>query len=732
MSVLSDLQFGFRRRLPVLLQAEAAECGMACLAMVLSHHGRQVDLGTLRARHTLSLKGMTLRNLMDLSGSMGLTTRALRVEMTDLGRLRLPCILHWGLNHFVVLAAVRRREIVIHDPARGRRTLSLAEASRDFTGVALEVAPNQSFVREKAVQGLALSDLFRGMASIRSAMAQILVLSLGIELVAILMPIASQIVIDEVIVNGDLDLLLVVGLGLALLLVLQLGLGIARTWAIMLTGTNLNYQWSGSLFDHLSRLPLDYFQKRHVGDVISRFGTLATIQKGITTDLVQALLDGIMSVGMLIMLFLYGGWLALVALAATALNAGLRIVAYKAYREGTEEAIVAEARQQSHFIETVRGMASVKLLNLRERRRGTWMNQFVQALNARLRLQRLDLVFGRGNEFLFGADRLILLVLGARAVIDQSMTLGMLVAFLAYRDQFSTRIGNLIQSGFQLRMLSVQTDRLSDIVMTEPEEAASPLAAPLLPASLADGATPVPAPAVLPAGAGEPVRGAALRAVGLSLRYGDDEPWVFRNLGLEVPPGLSLAITGPSGCGKSSVMKILMGLLPPTEGAVLVEGRDIRSGGLAAYRARIAGVMQDDGLFAGSIAENIACFDERPDLGWIRECAARAAILDDIVRTPMGFETLVGDMGSTLSGGQRQRVILARALYRRPEILFLDEATSALDEPTEAVIAAALKELKMTRVIVAHRPATVAHADLRYVFPGPEPASAPRGAAMAE
>lgn len=712
MSLLSDLQFGFRRRLPVVLQAEAAECGMACLAMVLGYHGRRVDLGSLRARHALSLKGMTLRNLMDLSGTMGLSTRALRVELPDLGRLRLPCILHWGLNHFVVLARVGRREIVIHDPARGRRTLSLAEASREFTGVALEVAPNQSFVRERAARGLTLSDLFRGMAGIRAAMMQILALSLGIELVAILMPIASQIVIDEVIVNGDLDLLLVVALGLALLLVLQLGLGVARSWAIMLTGTKLNYQWSGSLFDHLSRLPLDYFQKRHVGDVISRFGTLATIQKGITTDLVQALLDGLMSVGMLIMLFLYGGWLAGVAIAATALNAGLRIAAYKAYREGTEEAIVAEARQQSHFIETVRGMASVKLLNLRERRRGTWMNQFVQALNARLRLQRLDLVFGRGNEFLFGADRLILLVLGARAVIDQSMTLGMLVAFLAYRDQFSTRIGNLIQSGFQLRMLNVQTDRLSDIVMTEPEEAAAPMPA---------ATEPVAGPALPATGARPPVRGAALRAVGLSLRYGDDEPWVFRNLGLEVPPGESLAITGPSGCGKSSVMKILMGLLPPSEGAVLVDGRDIRSGGLAAYRARIAGVMQDDGLFAGSIAENIACFDERPDPGWIRECAARAAILDDIARTPMGFETLVGDMGSTLSGGQRQRVILARALYRRPEILFLDEATSALDEPTEAVIAAALRDLKMTRVIVAHRPATVAHADWRYDFAAEAP-----------
>ncbi|GLS42652.1 peptidase domain-containing ABC transporter [Methylobacterium brachythecii] len=711
----AGLQFGFGRRLPVILQAEAAECGMACLAMLLGFHGRETDLGALRRRHALSLKGMTLRNLIDLSGTMGLATRALRIELKDLARLKTPCILHWGLNHFVVLASINRGGIVIHDPARGRRRLTLDEASRDFTGVALEVTPNQSFVREKTVKGLALGDLFRNLRGIRPAMMSILALSIGIELVNILMPIASQIVIDEVIVNADLDLLLVVALGLALLLLIQLALGVARTWAIMLTGTKLNYQWSGSLFDHLSRLPLDYFEKRHVGDVISRFGSLATIQKGLTTDLVQAVLDGVMSIGMLIMLFLYGGWLALVALLSTAVAAGLRVAAYNAYKEGTEEAIVAEARQQTHFIETVRGMASVKLLGLRERRRGTWMNQFVTALNARLRLQRLDLVFGRASELLAGADRLILLVLGARAVIDQSMSLGMLVAFLTYRDQFSSRVGNLINSGFQLRMLNVQTDRLSDIVMTDPEE----------PAQAVPKA--VEAPAIPGAARGSIV------ANGLSLRYGADEPWVFRNLSFQVAPGTCFAIIGPSGCGKSSVMKILMGLLSATEGNVLIDGRDIKAVGAAAYRKRIAGVMQSDGLFAGSIAENIACFDEHPDPAWIEECAARAAILNDIRKTPMGFETLVGDMGSTLSGGQKQRVILARALYQRPEILFLDEATSALDEPTEAAIAQALREFKMTRVIVAHRPATIAHADhvleFERLLPAPGPALPARAAA---
>jgi ATP-binding cassette subfamily B protein RaxB len=477
----------------------------------------------------------------------------------------------------------------------------------------------------------------------------------------------------------------------------------------MLTGTNVNYICSARIFDHLSRLPLDYFEKRHVGDVISRFGSLNTIQKALTNEMVQAILDGIMSISMAIMLFVYGGWLALVVAASTALTTGLRIFAYKAYREASEEAIVAEARQQTHFIETVRGMASVKLLGLRERRRSTWMNQLVAALNARLRMQRLDLVFGRANEFLFGADRLILLVLGARAVIDQSMTLGMLVAFLAYRDQFSTRIGNLINSGFQLRMLNVQTDRLSDIISCEPEERQDAAPSTISPTMRASGAS-------------------AISVQNLGLRYGNDEPWVFRDLSFDVVPGMSIAIVGPSGCGKTTLLKIMMGLLPASEGAIIVDGRDIRTAdGPAAYRHRIAGVMQNDGLFAGSIAENISSFDEQMDFSWIEECAARAAILDDIRRTPMGFETLVGDMGSTLSGGQKQRVILARALYRRPSILFLDEATSHLDESTEAAIADALRVFRMTRIIVAHRPATIAHADMVLdLVPGFSRKSTPR------
>jgi ATP-binding cassette, subfamily B, bacterial CvaB/MchF/RaxB len=443
------------------------------------------------------------------------------------------------------------------------------------------------------------------------------------------------------------------------------------------------------------KLPLNYFEARHVGDIISRFTALTTIQKSLTTDLVQAILDGILAIGMLIMLFMYGGWLAFVALLAVAVNVSFRTAVFGPYREGTEETIVNEAKQQSHFIETVRGIASVKLLGIAERRRSVWVNHFVATMNARLRLQRLDLLFSRANEFLFGIDRVILLVLGARLVLDNRMTLGMLVAFLAYKDQFASRVGNFINCVFQLRTLNVQTSRLADIVLAEPE---ARMELSYVPAATSS------------------VEGVSLVAQGLSLRYGETEPWIFRDVNLSVGAGQSCAITGASGCGKTSLLKVLMGLLRPTEGAVSIDGCDIWTLSAASYRRCVAGVLQSDGLFAGSIAENICGFDDHPNFAEIESCAERAVMLDDIRRMPMGFETLVGDMGSTLSGGQKQRIVLARALYQKPRVLFLDEATSHLDEPTEAVIAKALRSLKITRIIVAHRPATVAHADLVIPF----------------
>lgn len=696
-NTLKRLNFGFRQTVPVILQVEASECGLACLAMIMSYYGNYIDLTTFRQRESISIKGITLQNIINIAQRNNLTTRPLRLEMEELNKLRLPCILHWSLNHFVVLTDVKTNGIMINDPARGKRKVLWGEINNEFTGVALEIAPDQNFTRKDERNNLHLRDLFRKTDGLKTTLFYLLLTSLGLEAISIVMPMASQVIIDEVIVTLDNGLLTTITVGIAILILLQMLISTARTWMVMLFSTRVSVQWNASLFEHLSKLPLDYFLKRHVGDILSRFGSLGIIQQTITTDMVQAVMDGLMAIGMFVMLIIYGKWLALVTLIAVILDGISRLVAYRPYKQASEEGIVYNAKKDSHLIETLRGMASIKLLGLRERRRARWLNLLVDAINVGLKTQRYDLIFGRINDSIFAIDRLIMLVIGAHYVMDNKMTVGMLVAFLSYKDQFTGRIGNLIGAAFKLKMLSIQSDRISDIVLTPTESEEN---------------------AVISISNNNRLTEQLhindqnhLVCKNLGFRYSPAEPWIFRNINLKIPKGKSIAIVGASGCGKSTILKTMMGLTHPEEGDIYFNGRNILKESLDNYRQEIAGVLQDDGLFSGSIADNICGFDDKPDQEKIIECAQKAAILQDIMAMPMKFETFVGDMGSSLSGGQKQRVILARALYRQPAILFLDEATSSLDEPTEAHIATILDEMNITRIIVAHRPATVAHCD---------------------
>jgi len=499
----------------------------------------------------------------------------------------------------------------------------------------------------------------------------------------------------------DNSLLTTIAVGVAFLIILQMVISTARTWMVMLFSTRLNVQWNTGLFKHLSDLPMDYFIKRHVGDILSRFGSLGIIQTTITTDMVQAIMDGIMAVGMIIMLILYGKWLAIVTFIAVILDVISRVVAYRPYKQASEEGIVYSAKKDSHFIETLRGMASIKLLGLEESRRVKWLNLLIDSINIGLRTKRFDLIFGRINDFIFSADRLIMLVLGAYYVMDNIMSVGMLVAFLSYKDQFTGRVGSLVGAVFKLKMLSIQSDRISDIVLNPTEKE-------LIGSQKKANTQQAIASALISPESNDFFH---LSCYNLGFRYSINEDWIFRNININIPKGNSVAIVGESGCGKTTLIKAMMGLTFPEEGEILFSGQNIIKNSLNDYRHNIAGVLQDDGLFSGSIAENISGFNDKIDYDLVIKCAKDAAIFEDIQKMPMQFETFVGDMGSSLSGGQKQRVILARALYCKPEILFLDEATSSLDERTELHIANVLNNLKITRVIIAHRPATVKNCD---------------------
>ena len=685
-ALLDRLRFGFAgARLPLLLQTEAAECGLACLAMVAGHHGLRTDLPTLRQRFTLSLKGSTLADLVRMAGALQLNARAVRAEMEHLPQLQLPCVLHWDLNHFVVLRSVSATGVVIHDPAHGVRRLALAEVSRHFTGVALELLPAADFAPRSERQRVTLRQLLGRVSGLQRSLQQIFALALALEFFVLLGPFFMQWVVDGVLVSADRDLLVTLGVGFALLVLLQVATAAIRSWAVLYLSSTLNLQWLGNVFAHLMRLPVAWFEKRHQGDVMSRFGAVRKIQETLTTSFIEAVLDGLLVLVTLVMMWIYSPLLSAIALGAVGLYAALRWAFFRPLRDATEELIVHDARTASHFLESLRGVQAIKLFNRQQDRQSRYLNLVVDAMNADIATKKLAIVSGVGNKLVFGLERVAVLWVGALLVLDHSFTVGMLFAFIAYKEQFAQRISGLIDKLVELKMLRLQGERLADIVLTapEPETMLRPLAAP-------------------------PAARRELR--GVSFRYADGEPLVLDGLDLAIEPGEALAIVGPSGCGKTTLLKLMLGIHAPQDGEISVGGMSLARLGLPAWRAMIGTVMQDDLLFAGSIIDNIVFFDAAPDLEWARQCARVAAVHDEIEAPPMGYDTLIGDMGASLSGGQKQRVLLARALYKRPQVLFLDEATSALDVERERQVNQAIRQLRLTRIIVAHRPETIASA----------------------
>jgi ATP-binding cassette, subfamily B, bacterial CvaB/MchF/RaxB len=680
---LHGLNLGLRRsHVPVILQAEAAECGLACLAMVAGAHGLDTDLPTLRQRFSLSLKGVTLAEMVRMADAMKFNSRALRAEPGELASVQLPCILHWDMNHFVVLVALKGDEAEIHDPGRGRQRIKMAELSRHFTGVVLELQPAPGFVAAQQRQRVTLRQLLGPVRGLKRSLAQIFALALALEVFVLLTPFFMQWVVDGAVVSSDRDLVLTLGIGFGLLVLVQAATAAARSWAVLALSASLNLQWLVNVFAHLLRLPVAWFEKRHAGDIWSRFGAVQHIQRTLTTTFIEAVLDGLLVVMTLAMMALYSVTLTLVALVAVAGYGLLRWVFYRPLARATEESLVFEARQSSHFLESLRGVQAIKLFNAQGDRQSRFASLVVETMNAQLDVRKLDLMFSVLHRLLFGLERVVVIWIGALLVIDERLSLGMLFAFVAYKETFAGRVSALVDNAVDLKMLRLQGERLADIVLTEPE---------------AD----VGGPREL---------GGGLELRDLRFAYADGEPEVLRGVNLKIEPGESVAIVGPSGCGKTTLLKLMLGVHAPTSGEVLVGGVPLSRAGLRAWRDHVGVVMQDEPLFSGSIVDNISFFSAAPDRRWAETCARIASVHDEIEAMPMGYNTLIGDMGAALSGGQKQRLLLARALYKRPKILLLDEATSHLDVERERAVNQAIRQLALTRIIVAHRPETIASA----------------------
>ena len=676
-----------RGHLPMIYQTEAAECGLACLAMVVSYYGHRIDLSTLRRRHPVSLRGVTLRTLVQMASQMELACRPLRFELSHLNQLRLPAIVHWDMNHFVVLKSVARREIVVHDPGLGRRVFSIAEASKHLTGVALELSPSAGFLSKDERTRLPFSTFWTQLRGTTHALVQIFILSVVLEAFVIASPFYLQLTVDEVIARGDADLLAVLALGFGLLTAIKVASTAIRSLILVSVQNVLHFQIGARLFRHLIRLPVSFFEKRHIGDILSRFTSIEPIRTALAESMIAAAIDGVMAILTLGMIFLYSTQLALVVLSAVMLYAAIRLLLYRFLRERNLAVIESKAQESSNFIETMRAIQGLKIYNRESDRETQWLNRYSDVASADVRLGRAKITFTGLNDILFGLENIITIYLAARLALSNSLTVGMIFAFMSYKQHFTEKAVQLVEKALDFRILELHLARLADIALSPPERGHDQ-----------------------PVASARQIQG-RIELRNVSFQYAETDPFVLEGISFIIEPGEFVTIMGPSGGGKTTLIKIMLGLLEPTRGEVLIDGVALSTIGPRAYREHVGAVMQEDMLLSGSIADNICFFDPSFDEERMIKCAELARIHEEIMTMPMTYNSLVGDMGSSLSGGQKQRIMLARALYRQPEILFLDEGTAHLDVENEKRINTSLKGFKMTRISVAHRPEISSGAD---------------------
>ncbi|MDP2562146.1 peptidase domain-containing ABC transporter [Psychrobium sp. 1_MG-2023] len=693
----SLLEFTGAKRVPLILQSEIAECGLASMAMVASFYGHQLDMPAMRKRFSTNLNGMNFQQLIELGDSLGLASRALKCPLGDVNKLNLPCILHWDMDHFVVLTKVSNTTYSINDPAVGKRTLSVHDFSKHYTGVSLELTPTVKFEKKNEKQQMKLSQLWSKISGLKTALLKLFALSIILQLFALSSPYYMQWVVDEVLISRDQSLLIVLAIGFALLSIFSVLTTALRSWLILRLSSLLNMQMGVNLLNHTLKLPMHYFESRHIGDITSRFSSMDQVRERITTGLVEATVDGIMSLTLLVMMFLYSFKLAAIVLAASIFYVFVRLALYRPLHQATEESIQNKAKEQSNFLENVRGIQTIKLFGNETQRQEIWQNRYAEVINSDIRLGKLRISFDSFNKLLFGLENTIVIYFAAIIIMEGNLSIGMMLAFIAYKRQFTERYSNLVEQMIQFKVMRLHLERISDIALHPQEENR-------------EGNT-------LISLTSQKLKG-QLILKDVCFSHAKDECDILHNINLTINAGDSIAITGESGSGKTTLVKIMLGLLCPTSGEILIDGYDITHIGLKEYRSRVAAVMQEDTLLAGSVADNISFFDPQPNYLQIEKCAQLAAINQDIDKMSMGYNALVGDMGSNLSGGQKQRILLARALYKSPTVLFMDEATSHLDINNEARISKLICQLKMTRVIVAHRPETINRANKVYVLCG--------------
>ncbi len=678
-----------RRRLPVVQQTTAADCGAACLTTVLRYHGKHVGLEVVRVATLTGRDGTTASHMVDAARQFGLRGRGVSIAMEDLEYLETGTILHWGFNHFVVFEKRGRQHITVIDPSFGRRNIPFEEAEQQFTGVALLFTPTESF--ESGGSGTKRVWYYvRKILGHSNVMARVMVASVLIQLFGLGLPVLMGSLVDRVIPRSDSQLLTVLAVALGFMVVFQFLVSMIRSLLLLQLRTQLDVQMTLNFLDHMMKLPYHFFQQRSAGDLMMRMNSNSTVRDILTSAALSGALDGILVMTYLALLFYLSPIMGVVVLGLGFLRVLVFLVSRQRIRDLTSESLAKQAVSQGFQVQMLSGVETLKASGTETRAVDRWTNYYIDVLNVSIARGRLGALLGATSGALGFASPVVILIVGGGLVMGGHLSMGTMLALSALAAGFLGPLSALVQTAMRMQELGSYIERIDDILETAPEQTS-------------DDAVVV-----------DHLEGrVALEGVTFSYLPGTA---VLKNISLEIEPGQMVAFVGRTGAGKSTLAKMLMALYLPDTGRIVYDGRDLRSLDLRSVRRNLGIVMQHQYLFGVSIRENIALSDPTITLDEVERAARLAHIHEDILAMPMGYETVLSDGGLSLSGGQRQRLTLARALVKNPSVLILDEATSSLDTLTEGLIQKSLEDLACTRIVIAHRLSTVQSADLIVVM----------------
>lgn len=685
------LKANHTRRVPMIMQMSQTECGAACLAMILNYYKRPTAISEVRDNCGVGRDGLSAQTIARAARGYGLQVRAYSIKnLADFSQVPLPVIVHWSFNHYVVVERRLKDKYAILDPARGKHLVSEAEFSKYFTGVTLTFEPTSGFSQrtqsfDKPFWREYFGQLSKGLGLHQFAF-QIIGASLLLQVIGLVLPLLTQFLVDHVFPQRMDGVMPVLGVGIFLMASTQAIAFFLRAELLIYLQSKFDSRIMIGFFSHILKLPFRYFQQRTSGDLLTRLGSNYIIRDVLTSHSLSALLDGTFVLAYLGIIFWRDIWFGLITLSFVTLQVitlmlTSRRIHYLALRE-----LEAQSVSQSYLVEAIKGIAYLKAAGAEASALMKWSNKFYTQFNITIQRNQLMAIIGTTQATLRIFYPLALLWFGMIQVLNGSISLGLMLALSSIANLLLNPIGSLVNSGQQFQLAGANLERIADVIRTQPEQV-SPDAIKHSPAGHIE-----------------------LRQV--SFKYGPEAANALQDVSLTIPIGKKVALVGATGSGKTTLAMLLLGFYQPDQGEILYDGIRLQSIDFPYLRKQIGVVLQEPYLFSGSIRQNISFNNPDATLEQIKKAAQLAAMDDDILKMPMGYETMISEGGTTLSGGQRQRLSLARALLNMPKILILDEATSHLDILTEEKIDTNLSSLSCTRVVIAHRLSTISNADL--------------------